>query len=92
MKRPPREDVCARIEAVGVVPVVRAPSPELAMRAAEAVLAGGISIFEITMTVPDGTKKTFHNIRLFVKFDGQWKLLGWANEDWVPPPAPPGPA
>jgi 2-dehydro-3-deoxyphosphogluconate aldolase/(4S)-4-hydroxy-2-oxoglutarate aldolase len=53
MKRPPREDVCARIEAVGVVPVVRAPSPELAMRAAEAVLAGGISIFEITMTVPD---------------------------------------
>ena len=41
------------VEEVGIVPVVRAPSPELAMRAAEAVLAGGISIFEITMTVPD---------------------------------------
>jgi 2-dehydro-3-deoxyphosphogluconate aldolase/(4S)-4-hydroxy-2-oxoglutarate aldolase len=41
------------IEEVGIVPVVRAPSPELAIRAAEAVLAGGISIFEITMTVPD---------------------------------------
>jgi len=55
--RPPagaqRADVCRRIEEVGIVPVVRAPSPELAMRAAEAVMAGGISIFEITMTVPD---------------------------------------
>jgi hypothetical protein len=22
----------------------------------------------------------FHNIRLFVRRDGRWKLLGWANE------------
>jgi Domain of unknown function (DUF4440) len=22
----------------------------------------------------------FHNIRLFVRRDGEWKLLGWANE------------
>jgi 2-dehydro-3-deoxyphosphogluconate aldolase / (4S)-4-hydroxy-2-oxoglutarate aldolase len=50
-----RADTCRRIEEVGIVPVVRAPSPELAMRAAEAVLAGGISIFEITMTVPHAT-------------------------------------
>jgi 2-dehydro-3-deoxyphosphogluconate aldolase / (4S)-4-hydroxy-2-oxoglutarate aldolase len=48
-----RAEVCARIEAVGIVPIVRAAKPELAERAAEAVLAGGISIFEITMTVPD---------------------------------------
>jgi 2-dehydro-3-deoxyphosphogluconate aldolase/(4S)-4-hydroxy-2-oxoglutarate aldolase len=48
-----RAEVCRRIEAVGIVPVVRAPSPELAMQAAEAILAGGISVFEITMTVPD---------------------------------------
>ena len=48
-----RAEVCRRIEAVGIVPVVRAPSPELAMRAAEAVMAGGISVFEITMTVPN---------------------------------------
>jgi len=34
------------------VPVVRAPSAELAVRATDAVLAGGISVFEITMTVP----------------------------------------
>jgi 2-dehydro-3-deoxyphosphogluconate aldolase/(4S)-4-hydroxy-2-oxoglutarate aldolase len=50
---PSRAEVCRRIEAVGIVPVIRAPTPELALRAAEAVLAGGISIFEITMTVPD---------------------------------------
>ena len=50
-----RADICMRVETVGIVPVVRAPSPELAMRAAEAVMAGGISIFEITMTVPDAT-------------------------------------
>ena len=34
------------------MPVVRAPSAELAMRATDALLAGGISVFEITMTVP----------------------------------------
>jgi 2-dehydro-3-deoxyphosphogluconate aldolase/(4S)-4-hydroxy-2-oxoglutarate aldolase len=55
MSRAPIEEVCHRVEAVGIVPVVRAPSPELAMRAAEAVMAGGISIFEITMTVPNAT-------------------------------------
>ena len=48
-----RAEVCRRIEEVGIVPVVRAPSAELAIRAADALLAGGISIFEITMTVPD---------------------------------------
>jgi hypothetical protein len=24
--------------------------------------------------------KKFHNLRLFVRHEGQWKLLGWANE------------
>ena len=47
-----RETIRRYIEEIGVVPVVRAPSAELALRAAEAVLAGGISVFEITMTVP----------------------------------------
>ena len=36
-----------------MVPVVRAAvGASMALRAAEAVLAGGISVFEITMTVP----------------------------------------
>jgi len=48
-----RVDVCQYLERVGIVPVVRAPSPELALRAAEALLAGGVSVLEITMTVPN---------------------------------------
>ena len=51
-----RAEICARVEAAGLVPVVRAPSPELAIRAVDALLAGGISVFEITMTVPDALR------------------------------------
>jgi 2-dehydro-3-deoxyphosphogluconate aldolase/(4S)-4-hydroxy-2-oxoglutarate aldolase len=51
-----RTDVIQTIERVGVVPMVRAPSAELGGRAVEAVLAGGVSIFEITMTVPDAVR------------------------------------
>jgi len=47
-----REENVKRIAEVGIVPVVRAPSPEQALQAAEAVLAGGIPIVEVTMTVP----------------------------------------
>ena len=47
-----KQDIRARIEQVGVVPVIRAAAPEEARFAAEAVLEGGISIIEITMTVP----------------------------------------
>jgi 2-dehydro-3-deoxyphosphogluconate aldolase/(4S)-4-hydroxy-2-oxoglutarate aldolase len=48
-----RAEACAWIERVGLVPVVRAPSAAIATRAVEHILAGGVSIFEITMTVPD---------------------------------------
>ncbi|XXU38328.1 bifunctional 4-hydroxy-2-oxoglutarate aldolase/2-dehydro-3-deoxy-phosphogluconate aldolase [Sorangium sp. So ce1000] len=48
-----REQVVRRIEEIGIVPVVRAPSGELAVRAARALCAGGIEVIEITMTVPD---------------------------------------
>ena len=36
----------------GLVPIVRAASPEDAFKAAEAIVAGGVSVAEITMTVP----------------------------------------
>jgi 2-dehydro-3-deoxyphosphogluconate aldolase/(4S)-4-hydroxy-2-oxoglutarate aldolase len=48
-----RQQTVARIESLGLVPVVRAPSAEVALRAARAVYAGGIDVLEITMTVPD---------------------------------------
>jgi 2-dehydro-3-deoxyphosphogluconate aldolase / (4S)-4-hydroxy-2-oxoglutarate aldolase len=47
-----KDQVRARIEEIGIVPVVRAVSAEQAMRAAEAVCQGGIPIVEMTMTVP----------------------------------------
>lgn len=47
-----KSEVQKRILEIGIVPVVRAASPEQAMLAAEAVAAGGIPIVEITMTVP----------------------------------------
>src|SRR6266446_4528747 len=47
-----RHEVHALIEEIGIVPVVRAASPQEARFAAEAVWQGGIPIVEITMTVP----------------------------------------
>ena len=41
---------------VGVVPVVRAESADQAMRIVDAILAGGVNILEITMTVPGAIK------------------------------------
>lgn len=44
--------VIQTIRDVGVIPVVRAQSADEAMQAIDAIRAGGISILEITMTVP----------------------------------------
>jgi 2-dehydro-3-deoxyphosphogluconate aldolase/(4S)-4-hydroxy-2-oxoglutarate aldolase len=47
-----REDVRARIEAIGIVPAIRVSSAQDALLAAKAVVDGGIPIVELTMTVP----------------------------------------
>lgn len=47
-----KQQVRDTIVRVGIVPVVRAPSPALALMAVEAVCRGGIPVVEITMTVP----------------------------------------
>jgi 2-dehydro-3-deoxyphosphogluconate aldolase/(4S)-4-hydroxy-2-oxoglutarate aldolase len=47
-----REEVCARITGIGILPSVRVNSRELARFAAETVYTAGIPIVEITMTVP----------------------------------------
>jgi 2-dehydro-3-deoxyphosphogluconate aldolase/(4S)-4-hydroxy-2-oxoglutarate aldolase len=46
------DEVVSRIGESGVIPVVRASSAQEASRAVEAICAGGISVIEITMTVP----------------------------------------
>jgi len=47
-----RAEVIKQIKDTGVIPVVRASSADEAMRAIDAIREGGISILEITMTVP----------------------------------------
>src|SRR5256885_15323112 len=47
-----KQEVRDRVLEIGIVPVVRAPSPGEARIAADAVCQGGIPIVEITMTVP----------------------------------------
>lgn len=47
-----KAEVSRQIVEIGIVPVVRAASAAQARAAAEAVLAGGIPVVEITMTVP----------------------------------------
>jgi 2-dehydro-3-deoxyphosphogluconate aldolase/(4S)-4-hydroxy-2-oxoglutarate aldolase len=48
-----RPEVLATIESVGLVPVIRVPSAELALRAARAIRDGGVGVVEITMSVPN---------------------------------------
>jgi 2-dehydro-3-deoxyphosphogluconate aldolase/(4S)-4-hydroxy-2-oxoglutarate aldolase len=47
-----KTEVIQRIKEIGLVPVVRAASADEALRAIEAIKAGGVSVLEITMTVP----------------------------------------
>ena len=47
-----RAEVIKQIKDTGVIPVVRAASADEAMRAIDAIREGGISVLEITMTVP----------------------------------------
>src|SRR5438105_1031282 len=51
-----KTDVIQWIKAAGVIPVVRAASADEAMRAIEAIKAGGLSVLEITMTVPGAVR------------------------------------
>jgi 2-dehydro-3-deoxyphosphogluconate aldolase/(4S)-4-hydroxy-2-oxoglutarate aldolase len=47
-----KKEILRHIHKVGLVPVLRAPSADLAIAAALAIEAGGVPILEVTMTVP----------------------------------------
>ena len=47
-----RADALRRIRSTGVVPVLRAASPDAALLIAAALVNGGMDVLEITMTVP----------------------------------------
>jgi 2-dehydro-3-deoxyphosphogluconate aldolase / (4S)-4-hydroxy-2-oxoglutarate aldolase len=64
--------VLALLRQGGIVPVIRAESSAIALKIAEALVAGGITTLEITMTVPDALA-AIREVR--VRFAGE-VLLG----------------
>lgn len=47
-----KTEILQRIRDIGIIPVVRASSADEAIQVVEAIRAGGVSLLEITMTVP----------------------------------------
>ena len=50
---PDRQQVIQRLLDPGIIAIIRAPSYEVVVPAAEACLAGGITAIEVTLTTPD---------------------------------------
>ncbi|MBT9329878.1 bifunctional 4-hydroxy-2-oxoglutarate aldolase/2-dehydro-3-deoxy-phosphogluconate aldolase [Paracidobacterium acidisoli] len=46
------ENIKQQIEQAGLIPVLRAPSAELGHALVDAMVAGGVTVIEVTMTVP----------------------------------------
>jgi 2-dehydro-3-deoxyphosphogluconate aldolase / (4S)-4-hydroxy-2-oxoglutarate aldolase len=67
-----KEECATRIVETGIIPVVRASSSKQAFQAVEAVCAGGISVIEMTMTVPGA----LDTISRLVKNIGKDVLIG----------------
>jgi 2-dehydro-3-deoxyphosphogluconate aldolase/(4S)-4-hydroxy-2-oxoglutarate aldolase len=61
------EEVKEKIGEVGIIPVVRAANGHEACRAVDAICEGGISIIEVTMTVPDAPAVIREVIRRYGK-------------------------
>jgi len=51
-----KQEVIRKIKDTGLIPVVRATTGDEAMRAIDAIREGGVSVLEITMTVPGAVK------------------------------------
>jgi 2-dehydro-3-deoxyphosphogluconate aldolase/(4S)-4-hydroxy-2-oxoglutarate aldolase len=51
-----KQEVLAKIREIGLVPVLRAESEEQAFALAEAIADGGVTVLEVTMTVPGAVK------------------------------------
>jgi 2-dehydro-3-deoxyphosphogluconate aldolase/(4S)-4-hydroxy-2-oxoglutarate aldolase len=58
-----KQEIRQRIIESGIIPVIRAPSTELAQAASSAVAAGGISVVEVTLTVPGAIELIAHLAR-----------------------------
>lgn len=51
-----KEEIIARLREIGLVPVLRAESEEQALGIAAAIADGGVTVLEITMTVPGAVR------------------------------------
>src|ERR1039457_4445021 len=58
-----KDQVCALIREIGIIPAIRVSSYDDAHFATEAVASGGIPIGEITMTVPRAVELMSHLVR-----------------------------
>ncbi len=67
-----KKSALERIREVGLIPIVRAPSAEVALAAAEAIAASGVGVLEITMTVPNALSVLREVVRRF----GERALIG----------------
>ena len=57
-----KAEVALRITSVGIVPVIRASTPQKAFMAVDALQKGGITVAEVTLTVP-GAEKVIESLR-----------------------------
>jgi 2-dehydro-3-deoxyphosphogluconate aldolase/(4S)-4-hydroxy-2-oxoglutarate aldolase len=62
-----KNEVCAFIKEMGIIPAIRVHSDEDAHFAAETIIQGGIPIVEITMTVPGAVGLISHLVRYHPK-------------------------
>lgn len=67
-----KAEVLKAIREIGLIPVVRAESAELALHAVEAIKAGGVTVLEVTMTVPGAIAVIEHLAKTF----GAGALIG----------------
>jgi 2-dehydro-3-deoxyphosphogluconate aldolase / (4S)-4-hydroxy-2-oxoglutarate aldolase len=67
-----KEQVLQRVHEIGLIPVLRAQSATEALQLADAIAAGGVSVLEVTMTVPGAVDV----IRQIVEHSGDRMLVG----------------
>ena len=82
-----KEEVLRQIRDVGVVPVVRARSADEAARVVEAIKAGGVSVLEITMTVPRAVELIAELTERYVTGPYRLEVLEGVSH-WIPEEVP----
>jgi len=59
-----------------------APGPDRLTEIESIQLYGDRAVVTCIVTMPrNAPNKRYHNVRLFIRENGKWRLLGWANEE-----------